>query len=150
MKLHSVTLYQPDYVLEARLSSGAYGLIGFIRALVAQLAQPEFENPPADDRAVVIAIHEDGRMRGWAVSKSGALLESEQEHLNAALNSTQPPEVAGGLVLVAVHYSSGESSEARGPGAWIPCPKPWSAMGVGREEVEALVTRFFEACVRRM
>ena len=82
MQLLSIRLYQPDDVIMERIPDESDALSRFIRSLGTKLNQPEFEYPPAEDRAVVIGISPAGKSIGWAISRPGDLLNPDQEYLD--------------------------------------------------------------------
>jgi hypothetical protein len=137
-----IRLYQTDDVLKERVPEGADALAVFVRVLSATLNQPEFEHPPQEDRAVVIAISPTGKSIGWAISRLGDVLNSEQQYLERVLGELEPPTVNGGAVVLAIHYSQAVSGED-----WVPLPKAWNDIvqaADGPLPVDELVMHYFE------
>lgn len=143
MQLLSVRLYQPDDVLTERIPDDSDGLSRFIRSLGAKLNQPEFENPPAEERALVVGISPAGRSIGWAIDRTGDLLNPDQQYLEHALQELKPPAVVGGAIVFAIHYSQAASGND-----WIPLPKEWNDLAQaagGALPVDELVMQCFES-----
>lgn len=137
-----IRLYQSDDELTQRMPGGADALANYIRVLSVQLDQPEFEHPPQEDRAVVIAISHTGKSIGWAISRLGDVLKPDQQHLEDALHGLEPPLVNGGAVVFAIHYSQTVSGED-----WIPLPKEWNDIAQAAGDVlpvDKLVEHYFE------
>ena len=142
MQQLSIRLYQTDDELIQRMPGGTDALASYIRVLSAQLNQPEFEHPPLEDRAVVIAISPTGKSIGWAISRKGDVLKPDQQYLERTLQGLEPPIINGGAVVFAIHYAQGAAGED-----WIPLPKEWNAIAqaaVGVVAVDKLVEHYFE------
>ncbi len=138
----SITLYQPETILKQRMPAGAAPLKAYIEALEERLSQPEFGPDQPDGRALVVALHADGRTLGWAIDARGLGLATEQGYLEQALSSLPRPEVCEGLVMFAIHYAA-----EPGVPLWSPLPRSWFALaGVPQEqtEIEAFVLRCFD------
>lgn len=141
MQQRMIRLYQPDEQLVERMPEGADSLANFIRMLSAQLNQPEFEHPPKEDRAVIIAISPTGGSVGWAIDRTGKLLHPAQQYLHDALETLIPPPVVHGAIVFAVHYS-----EAVSGGDWVPLPQEWNdaVSEAGRTlPIDELVAQYF-------
>jgi hypothetical protein len=146
MNLLYITLYQPDSILHARLPAGVESLAALLRTVQSRLVQPEFECPPEDDRAIVIAIHSSGAMRGWVCSKSRTSLLREQEYLEALLGTVVAPQVVGGSVMVAMVYARSTATPHSAAEVWMPIPHVWSEVAERSAEpldVESLVSLLF-------
>jgi hypothetical protein len=148
MKIEYTTLYQPEEVLERCLPEGVDAVSAFIDTIRSTLTQPEFESPPAAERAIVIAIHSSGAVRGWACARSEVALEREQALLDAFLKTVTPPLVASGVFIIALVYATAARDLPPADEAWIPQPLAWQQIAEALPEpveLEVLVSRFFEA-----
>ena len=141
MQQRIIRLYQPDEQLVERIPEGVDSLANFIQTLSAQLNQPEFESPPKEDRAVIIAISPTGESVGWAVDRTGKVLDAAQQYLHNALETLTPPPVVHGAIVFAIHYAEAVSGDD-----WIPLPQAWNdvASEAGRElPIDELVMQYF-------
>lgn len=143
MQQLSIRLYQTDDELIQRMPGGADALASYIRVLSARLNQPEYEHPPQEDRAVVIAISPTGKSIGWAINQMGDVLKPDQQHLERTLQALEPPIVRGGAVVFAIHYAQATTGED-----WIPLPKEWNAIAQGEGDavpVDKIIEHYFKA-----
>jgi hypothetical protein len=142
MQQLSIRLYQTDDELIQRMTDGADALASYIRVLSDQLNQPEFEHPPPEDRAVVIAISPTGKSIGWAINRKGDVLKPDQQHLDRTLQGLEAPIIHGGAVVFAIHYAQAAMGED-----WIPLPNEWNAIAQGEGAavpVDKIVEHYFE------
>jgi hypothetical protein len=143
MQQLSIRLYQTDDELIQRMPDGVDALASYIRVLSAQLNQPEFEHPPPEDRAVVIAIFPTGKSIGWAINQMGDVLKPDQQHLERTLQGLEPPIINGGAVVFAIHYAQSTTGAD-----WIPLPKEWNAIAQGAGgavPVDKIIEHYFES-----
>lgn len=117
MQLQSVTLYQPEHVIGARVSVG--DLSAFIQQLLAALAAQSWGGPPTS-RALVVALS-PSRHEFWVIRTDGTA--DEEALVRSALATVQRPRVVGGPVAFAMLLDLGQQypSDA-GP----PVPAAWS------------------------
>jgi len=137
-----IHLYQPNELFASRLQDGPDSLADYIKVLGTHLRQPEFESPPQDDRAVVVALSPKGAVVGWAINKAGLLLDPEHEHLEMALYEVTPPTVKDGVVLFAIHYAKSEGGDS-----WLPIPLDWTRIPQDDKNplsIDVLVSNSFE------
>jgi len=106
VSLSTVTLYQPDKVLEQRLGSTAT-FSSFLRAAIAETdaywsALPRSEAQSAE---LVVAIRPGGRARFWFEFSLRSNCQDEITGLMSRLSTLTVPEVHGGPVAAVLHLS---------------------------------------------
>lgn len=137
-----IRLYQPDDQLTARLPGGSNALVDFVQMVGETLNQPEFEHPPQENRALVIAISPTGKVIGWAIDQTGNILHPEQDVVDRTLHELTPPTVVHGAIVLAIHYAETLSGDN-----WVPFPQEWNDILKTAGEpipVDKLVMHYFE------
>lgn len=123
----NIALYQPDSVLEARVSS-TNELAAYIKRVQAT-CQGYFGNAsPPEVLDVVIAIKPARRSRVWLVSPTRAVDDESLGRLRKQIESIPPIELRGGPIAFAIMASiGGASRNLEGPtGYRPPLPKEWT------------------------
>jgi hypothetical protein len=119
MELQSVTLYQPEGVIESRLPDDVDALSEFIQRLVAAVSL-EFANDGPTSRVLVVALTPD-RCAFWILLPDGAA--DERPNADARLSSVTRPRVVGGPVAFGLILHHDEDFPSTGG---PPVPHEWA------------------------
>jgi len=84
--------------------------------------------PPTENRALVVSFDAAGRRRAWFESEAGRPPEVPHGHEALIIDGLEPPDLRGGVVVVAIHYSFTSGDVGQGM-RWVPWPGDWLAIG---------------------
>ena len=125
-----IFLYQPDNVLQERLSGSVRGLTDNIKQLMST-CEASFARPPIQETLnIIVAVRPGKRSRVWFVS-SRPTNTPQGQALRRKLEAITPCEVRGGPVAFALSYkvAGGDGKRLKNP----PMPKEWEDAAKGKE-----------------
>jgi len=125
-----IFLYQPDNVLQKRLSGSVTGLADYAKRLMATCEASFASAPMPETPSIIVAVRPGKRSRVWFVS-SRLTDTPQRQALRRKLEAITPCEVRGGPVVFAVSYrvAGGEGKHLKNP----PIPKEWEDAAKGKE-----------------
>jgi hypothetical protein len=126
-----IFLYQPDDVLQERLSGSVRGISDYAKRLMST-CEASFASaaPMPETLNIIVAVRPGKRSRVWFVS-SRSTDTPQRQALRRKLEAITPCEVRGGPVVFALSYkvAGGDGKRLKNP----PIPKEWEDAAKGKE-----------------
>ena len=124
-----IFLYQPDNVLQERLSGSARGLADYVKRLES-ICEASFATAPTPETLnIIVAVRPGKRSRVWFVS-SRPTDTPQRQALRRKLEAITPCEVRGGPVAFALlGVAGGDGKSLKNP----LMPKEWEDAAKGKE-----------------